>query len=156
VPNVTACHPRRRSSAGCRGSGRQPGHDGHGDDDEQHGQAPPEVECDLADAYRRHEPPEEAHGRIRDAVDDLHQHEPESARTPGAIERAHQIEHEPRPHHEEVDEQERVEDVPDDGQCAHKRLRVGEEGRVDVSSPDTTTWAGESRNTLLVTRSILP
>jgi hypothetical protein len=95
-------------------------------------------------------------------VDGLDQHQREAVRPPGPVDAPDEVENEPPPQHEEVQQEQEIEDIPEEGDDYHPgcydwaKKDASASGSSAELSPDTTTCEGERRNTLAVTRSILP
>src|SRR5579875_1956427 len=147
-------------------------------DDREHHDREAEVERERAEADRRQHPAHRLDRRIRHGEGDLGEHEDHAARPPLDAHRLDEVEHEPGPEDDEVDEEHDVEHAAEHGERGHAGLlRVtgyeypGPGGTVRAgqpvkpassslsapgSSPETAMCSGESRKTLLVTRSIRP
>src|SRR5690606_14725163 len=132
----------------------------HQNQHREHGESESEIKRQRSDAQWRNEASEQPDRRVSDRIDRLRGHETRTLGSPSTIEQRNVIQDEPRKQHKDVDQQDQVNDRCDPDHQAHSQdwSKPADSGSAFVMPPcpETAMFSGESRNTLLVTRSIRP
>lgn len=93
--------------------------EGHSHDAAEHGERETEIKGDRSHTQSGDEAAKEPHGRVRQRVNKLHEHEREALRPPRTVDAANEIDDESAPQHKEIQEENKVQKVSEKGHARY-------------------------------------